>query len=324
MSKSMVDRLDHELMRPIKMMLSQPGGVIDLHDIPAARVGMEQMMAAMQDQMPVIEGVTVEDRMVPGPAGAPDVAVRISRPEGKTGKLPALLWIHGGGYIMGSIENEDVSGKQLALAGECVIVSVEYRLAPEHPFPAPLGDCYAALKWLASRTSELNADPKRIAIGGGSAGGGLAAGLALLTRDRAEVAIIFQLLVYPMIDDRNVVPACDTLPDTILWTRESNLIGWSSYLGCEPGGEGVSCYAAASRADDLSGLAPAYITVGELDLFVQEDIDYAQCLIAAGVPTELHVYPGGCHAFDGLVPDADVARRFTADIHRALKRALHG
>ena len=318
-----MDRLHPDLVGPIKLIQSQPGGGLSFDDIPAARVAFIEMMEAMKDLMPVIEGVTTEGRMVPGPSGAPDVAVRVYYPDNRPAILPALLWIHGGGYIVGNIEQEDIGAKLLTLAGECVTVSVEYRLAPEHPFPAPVEDCYAALKWLASHTDELGVDVNRIAIGGGSAGGGLAAGLALLARDRAEVDIIAQFLIYPMIDDRNTEPASDILPDTLLWTRESNLIGWRSYLGCEPGGDTISCYAAASRADDLTGLPPAYIAVGDIDLFAQEDVDYARRLIKAGVPAELHVYPGGCHAFDTMAPGADICRQFNNDFYRALNRTLH-
>ncbi len=321
---NMMDRLHPDLVGPIKMMQNQPGGAINLHDIPAARVSMREMMEAIKDQVPVVEGVTSEDRMVPGPDGAPDVGVRIYKPANQSGTLPAFLWIHGGGYIMGDIESNDVMCKYSTLAGECVTVSVEYRLAPENPFPAPVEDCYAALKWLAFHADEIGVDANRIAIGGGSAGGGLAAGLALVTRDRAEVNVIAQFLIYPMIDDRNTQPASDILPDTLLWTRESNLIGWHSYLGCEPGGDNVSCYAAASRAEDLSGLPPAFIAVGDLDLFAEEDVEYTRRLISAGVPTELHVYPGGCHAFDGMAPEADISRQCTDDFYRALKRSLHG
>ena len=323
MSKDMMDRLNPELTGPVKMMLNMQGGGLNLDDIPAARAASEQMRAAMKEQMPVIHGVTSEDRQLPGPEGSPDVAVRIYRPTNSTGTLPALLWIHGGGYILGDIDNDDISSKELTLAADCVTVAVEYRLAPENPFPAPVEDCYAALKWLATHTDELGVDPNRIAIGGGSAGGGLAAGLALLARDRAEVDIIAQFLIYPMIDDRNTLPASDALPDSLFWTRESNKIGWRSYLGCEPGGEGISCYAAASRAAELAGLPPAYIAVGEIDLFAQEDVEYARRLIDAGVCTELHVYPGGCHAFDMMAPDASISRQFADDFSRALKRALH-
>jgi acetyl esterase/lipase len=203
------------------------------------------------------------------------------------------------------------------------VVLVDYRLAPENPYQAPLEDCYAALKWLSTHTEELKVDRSRVAIGGASAGGGLAAGLALLARDRAEIKPFFQLLVYPMINDCNIAPASETLPDALFWTRESNLIGWRAYLGCEPGREGISYYASAYRATDLEGLPPTYITLGDLDLFAQEGIEYSRRLIAAGVSTELHVYPGGCHAFDMMVPEADISKRFTADLYGALKRALH-
>jgi acetyl esterase/lipase len=319
----LIERLDPELKGPILMLMSQPQ-LISFDDLPAARAASVQMIAALKAQMPDIPGVVTEDRTVPGPEGAPGLAVRIYRPERRAGLLPALLWIHGGGYMVGNIEQEDMAAKQFALAGECVVVSVEYRLAPENPFPAPLEDCYAALKWLAGHAEELGIDRSRIAIGGASAGGGLASGLALLARDRAEVDIIFQLLVYPMINDCNIAPASDTLPDTLFWTRDANRTGWKGYLGCEPGGEGISCYAAASRATNLEGLPPAYIAVGDLDLFAQEDIEYARRLVEAGVSTELHVYPGGCHAFDMLVPGSDIAKRFYTDMHRAVKRALHG
>jgi acetyl esterase/lipase len=237
--------------------------------------------------------------------------------------LPALLWIHGGGYVLGSVERDDLLAKHLARVGQCVVASVEYRLAPEHPFPAPVEDCYAALKWLSTHSADLGVNKSRIAIGGASAGGGLAAGLALVARDRAEVDVAFQLLIYPMIDDRNIVPASETAPDTFVWTRENNRMGWRAYLGREPGGADVSPYAAAARATDLRGLPPAYIPVGDLDLFLDENITYAQRLLTAGVPTELHVYPGAFHGFNGFVPGAEVSRRFNADRDNALKRMLH-
>ncbi len=321
MNRDLAELLDPELKGPIKKMLSQMPPM-SFENLPAARAASGQMMAAMKMQMPVIPGVITEDRTIPGPEKSPDVTVRIYRPEKTPGLLPALLWIHGGGYMLGEIDQEDFTAKQFTLNAKCVVVSVAYRLAPEHPYPAPLEDCYAALKWLSANAEELKVDRSRIAIGGASAGGGLASGLAVLTRDRAEVKITFQLLVYPMIDDCNVAPASNLLPDTLFWTRQNNLIGWRSYLGCEPGDKGISCYAAAYRTVNLEGLPAAYITVGDLDLFAQEDVDYARRLIVAGVPTELHVYPGGCHAFDMLVPGSEISQRFTADIHRALKRAL--
>ena len=319
----MTSRLDPELARPLETFLSLTGGGIKLHDIPAARIRMDEMAAAQMAKAPVIEGISSEDRHVPGPAGDPDVFVRMYQPTDRPATLPALLWIHGGGYVLGSVERDDLLAKHLSKVTNCVVASVEYRLAPEHPHPAPVEDCYAALTWLAAHTDEFGIDKSRIAIGGASAGGGLAAGLALLTRDRAEIELAYQLLIYPMIDDRNLTQASDTDPDTYVWTRENNLMGWRAYLGHEPGGADVSPYAAASRATDLSGLPPAYIPVGDLDLFLNENIDYAQRLLAAGVPTELHVYPGGFHGFNGFAPGAEIARRFNAERDSALKRVLH-
>lgn len=316
-----VDRVDPELLPALQGFLAALGGGLNLSDIPTLR-GL--MGAGAPTGLPVLEGVAVEEQRVPRPEGEDPVRVRIYRPAAQSGVLPALLWIHGGGYVLGNVEQDDLFAKNVVTTVDCVVVSVDYRLAPEHPFPAPLEDCYAALRWLARNAGELRVDPARIAIGGASAGGGLAAGLALLARDRAEVKPVLQLLIYPMIDDRNVEPPSDTLPDTLLWSRENNRIGWRCYLGREPGGEGVPAYAAAFRAQALSGLPPAYIGVGELDLFLDENLEYAQRLLRAGVPTDLHVYPAAFHGFEGLAPSADVSRRFINDRNHVLKRVLHG
>ena len=295
---------------------AMPGG-IDLNDIPAARAAFSDV-SADEAPPPIPPGVTSSDHYAPGPRGAPDVMVRIYRPEAGSAGLPALLWIHGGGYVLGSVDGNNFKAGSLALALNCLVASVEYRLAPENPFPAPLEDCYAALQWL----TRINGS--RIAVGGASAGGGLAAALALAARDRAEVNIRYQLLIYPMIDDRSTQQASADLPDAPVWTRANNLIGWRAYLGREPGGDDISPYAAAGRAEDLSGLPPAFIGVGTHDLFRNENITYARRLMDCGVPTELHVYADGFHAFDGAAPDSDAARRFTAEYTRLLKRALHG
>jgi acetyl esterase/lipase len=322
MKLDLSELLDQELKAPLRKMLQEmPPNSFD--NLPAARAASKQMWVAMKTQLPAIPGVVTEDHNIPGPEDAPKVHVRMYRPGKKSGPIPTLLWIHGGGYMLGDIDQEDQMCKQFALAGNCNIVSVEYRLAPENPYPAPLEDCYAALKWISGKAGELGVDRSRIGIGGASAGGGLAAGLAILARDRREVPVIFQLLVYPMLNDCNVAPPSDVLPDALFWTRQNNLKGWRCYLGGEPGAKGISCYASAYRATNLEGLPPAYIAVGAIDLFAQEDIEYARRLIAAGVPTELHVYPGGPHAFDMLVPGADISKRFVADIHRAIKRAMH-
>ena len=299
-----------------------PGG-ITLDDIPATRQFMDDIINAMAAEAPEIPGVVSSDHYAPGPDGAPEVMVRIYQPETRPDTLPALLWIHGGGYVLGKVEWDDLKAKSMTLALNCVVASVEYRLAPEHPFPAPLEDCYAALKWLASNADQFGINPARIAIGGASAGGGLAAGLGLLARDRAEVDVCYQLLIYPMIDDSNIEQVGPDVPDAPLWTRANNLAGWRSYLQQEPGSNGVSAYAAAIRADDVSGLPPTYIGVGTPDLFRDEDIAYAQRLMKAGVPTELHVYADGFHGFDAFAPETDATQRFVKEQTRLLYRALH-
>jgi acetyl esterase/lipase len=316
-----LDQLDPELRAVVeKLATDRP---LDLNNIPTARAKMNKMVTALLATFPAVEGVTSQDQLVPGAKGDPAVRVRVYRPDDQPNKLPALLWIHGGGYVMGDIDQDDRLMKQLVKRIGCVAVSVDYRLAPEHPFPAPVEDCYAGLKWLFTHADELGVEPTRIAIGGASGGGGLAAGLALLARDRGEVQVAFQLLIYPMIDDRNVTPASYAITDPRMWHRESNRLGWKAYLGRDGGGADVSPYAAATRAKDLSKLPPAYIPVGALDLFVDENIEYAQRLIQAGVPTELHVYPGAFHGFDLFAPSAKVSKQFKADRDDALKRALH-
>jgi acetyl esterase/lipase len=316
-----LDQLDPELRTVVeKLPTDRP---LDLNNIPTARAKMNKMVTALLATFPPVEGVTSQDQSAPGAKGDPAVRVRVYRPDDQPSKLPALLWIHGGGYVMGDIDQDDRLMKQLVKRIGCVAVSVDYRLAPENPFPAPVEDCYAGLKWLFAHADELGVEPTRIAIGGASGGGGLAAGLALMARDRGEVQVAFQLLIYPMIDDRNVTPASYAITDSRMWHRESNRLGWKAYLGRDGGGADVSPYAAASRAKDLSKLPPAYIPVGALDLFVDENIEYAQRLIQAGVPTELHVYPGAFHGFDVFAPSAKVSKQFKADRDDALKRALH-
>jgi len=267
--------------------------------------------------------VDLEELDVPGPAGAPAVPVRIYRPHGAGGGLPCVLHIHGGGYVTGSAAMLEAVHTGLALKLNCLIVSVDYRLAPETHYPGALEDCYAALAWVAGGASALGGDPGRVGVMGESAGGGLAAGLALLARDRGEYPLAFQHLIYPMLDDRTcVVSEANPYTGEYIWTRQSNAFGWSSLLGVTPGSEGVSSYAAPGRADDLRGLPPAYIAVGALDLFLEEDIAFASRLARQGVPVELHVYPGAFHGFD-LAPNAGVAEAARLDSVSSLRRALY-
>jgi acetyl esterase/lipase len=319
----MLHRVDPELREGLEAFLGPVGGSLDLSDIVALRAKFADLTRAAKAELPPVEGVTSEDGRIPGPPGAPEVALRLYRPSAAQTPLPALLWMHGGGYVLGSVEDSDLTVRQLCKDLDCLIVAVEYRLAPENPFPAGMDDCYAALQWLATHASEIGARSDRLVIAGSSAGGGLTAGLALLARDRGEVKVTAQFPLYPMIDDRNIAQASEAVADTLLWSRANNLVGWRAYLGDAVGGE-VSPYAAAFRATDVAGLPLTYLPIGELDLFLHETIEYAQRLFAAGVPTELHVYPGGYHAFEQCAPEADVSRRFTADLLAAFRRALHG
>ena len=300
-----------------------PERELDVNDIPGSVAAMREH-SAQREIEPLPAGVTTEDRYAPGPDGAPDVLVRLYRPDGLEPGGPAFYWIHGGGMVVGSVDGNDGFCGQQALDLGILVASVEYRLAPEHPYPAPIEDCYAGLKWFAGAAGELGIDPARIAIGGGSAGGGLCAGLALLVRDRGEIDVCFQLLVYPMIDDRNISNSSHAITDPRLWNREKNLIGWGSYLAGNNGGDDVPVYAAPARATNLEGLPPAYINVGALDLFVDESIDYAQALNAAGVRTELHVYPVAFHGSPNSVSESPISQAWAADQQNALRSALFG
>ncbi|MPY93179.1 MAG: alpha/beta hydrolase fold domain-containing protein [Acidimicrobiia bacterium] len=298
--------------------------VLDLDDIPAARATMMDMLAAVNKDVPPSPNVTREDHFVPGLEGEPEVRVRHYRPVEQSEALPCLYWIHGGGHVLGQIEQDDPMMDHVVEAIGCAVVSVDWRRPPEHPFPAPMNDCYAGLMWTYKNAAELRIAPDHIAIGGASSGGGSAAGLALLARDKGEIPVCFQLLIYPMLDDRNVTPASHAITDPKVWNRKSNLIGWQAYLGGAAGTDDVSPYAAPTRAVDLEGLPPAFIPVGDLDLFLDEDIEYAQRLLEAGVPTELHVYVGGIHGFDLLAPASGLAQRFRRDRDEALRRVFQG
>jgi len=247
------------------------------------------------------------------------VSVRVHRPTGVAGARPGLLWIHGGGYVIGAAAQDDALCRHFAEELGIVVVAVDYRLAPEHPFPVPLHDCYDALAWLARQPS---VDPDRLAVGGGSAGGGLAAALALLARDRGEIRPALQLLSYPMLDDRTAVRTGFDERNFRLWTNRSNRFGWQAYTGGAPGSVDVSGLAAPARHDDLSGLAPAWIGVGTLDLFCDEDRAYAARLNAAGIRCQLDVVPGAFHGFDSVLPKAGVSRAFRTAQVGALRSAL--
>ncbi|KUI00724.1 alpha/beta hydrolase [Mycobacterium sp. IS-3022] len=242
------------------------------------------------------------------------VGVRLYRPTGGSGKGAALLWIHGGGFLIGHPGQDDQLCRRFVRRLGVTVASVDYRLAPEHAYPTPLEDCYSALTWLAALPS---VDPERIAIGGASAGGGLAASLALLARDRGEVAPAAQLLVYPMLDDRTVNRRELDNPGHRLWNQSSNKFGWTAYLG-----DADPAVAVPARREDLAGLPPAWVGVGDLDLFHDEDLAYAERLKAAGVPCDVEVVEGAFHGFDGIVPKASVSQQFFNSQCAMLQRTL--
>lgn len=268
-----------------------------------------------------LERTDIAQFVIPGPPGAPDVAVSVYCPVKRSGSLPCVVHIHGGGFVMGSAAGSQGALLPLAANLDCCIVSVDYRLAPETPYPGAIEDCYAALLWVNAQAELLGIDRDRIGVMGESAGGGLAAALALLIRDRAELTIAFQHLIYPMLDDRTCVKDPASSCGEFVWTREHNRFGWSSLLGREAGSEGVSPYAAPARATDLSQLPATYIGCGALDLFLTENLEYAARLARSGVPVEVNVYPGAFHAFN-ISPTSQIAARARTDSRDALRRSL--
>jgi len=270
---------------------------------------------------PATRGVAIAETFIPGPAGAPRVRVLTYAPVAAGAVRPGIVHIHGGGYVVGVPEMQLATNVARSEAADCVIVSPDYRLAPESPFPQPLEDCYATLKWLHANAAELGVDRARIAVAGESAGGGLAAALALLARDRGEIPLCFQLLIFPMIDDRTAIAEPHPYTGEFIWTPAKNAYAWKAYLGDGPGRADVSPYAAPARSLDLTRLPPAYIEVGALDLFFEEDLEYARRLTHAGVPTELHVYPGAFHGFQAAIA-SDLAATSRANTLSALKRAF--
>jgi acetyl esterase/lipase len=296
----------------------------DLADIPRARAQAARQTAAgpRPAQDPLVE---VRDLVVPGPAGQPGVRLRLFTPAAPAaGPLPAVYDIHGGGFVLGSLDAIHARDTRLCRETGALVVAVDYRLAPEHRYPAALEDCYAGLLWLAGAAAGLGVDSSRIAVYGQSAGAGIAAALAHLTRDRGGPALRFQYLGTPALDDRMATPSMRAFTDTPGWWRGNAIRSWESYLGAGvPGGDGVPPGAAPARATDFTGLPPAYITAMEFDPLRDEGIAYAQALLAAGVPVELHLFPGTFHGSVG-VSDAEVSRRELAEEVAVLRRALYG
>ncbi len=300
------DLIDPALRAPLEQF---PGLDITRENVAQIRAGMAAMPKP-ETPFPIL----AQEMNV---AGEVDVPVIVYRESDRPNQA-ALLWIHGGGYLFGSADDE--RAKSIAHTHDCTVVSVDYRMAPEHPFPAGPNDCHAVLNWMFSDACPLDIDRARIAIGGASAGGGMSAGLALMNRDTENHPIVFQLLIYPMIDNLHATDS-GGLEGHAIWNRKTSFNAWEMYLDGVPG-ETASPYAAATRARDLSGLPPAYVCVGAEDLFRDEDIAYAQRLIAAGLPTELTVVPGMYHAGESMAPEAPVSQRLTQSILTAIGHAL--
>jgi acetyl esterase/lipase len=317
------DRIDPQSREPLEGLLSfMPGGFNGIPDIGARREAVAGLLAAMGADRPVNPNVTQEDHVAPGPDGAPDVRVRVYSPVTADGvaqrKLPGLIYIHGGGMILGSIEGEEANAIAMCEKLGIVVASVDYRKSPENPYPAAPDDCYAGATWVFANAATLGIDAHNIGIYGGSAGGGLAIAVALMARDRSGPALKYMMPIYPMIDDRNVTHSSHEVTEVGIWDRAGNLEAWECYLGGKPADQ----YAAPTRATDLSNLPPAFIDVGQMDMFRDEDFDFAMRLNQAGVPCEFRVTPGAYHASETFAPEADLSKRIWAARYDALRRFI--
>lgn len=265
---------------------------------------------------------TMEEIVVPGPAGDPDLTLLVLRPSAGEGPWPGIYNTHGGGMVCGDRRTEVGTFLPYVAEGLAVYVSVEYRLAPEHPDPAPVEDCYAGLVWTAQNAERLSIDPERLIIAGASAGGGLAAGTALLARDRGFPALSHQVLTCPMLDDRFETHSSRMLDGQGVWDRSDNRFGWTALLGERRGGPDVSIYAAPARATDLTGLPKTYLDTGSAETFRDETLDYARRLSEAGVPVDLHMWAGGFHGFDMMAPHAAISQASISVRDEYIRRAL--
>ena len=292
-----------------------PKDLLKLDDIPPLRVAIKS------EPVDFPENVLVEDVMIPGLNNDPDVKVRLYKPIDLAKESPCLLWMHPGGMTIGDANMEDLTSAQRAVDHSCLVASVDYRLAPENPYPSAPDDCYAALLWFANNASELGISSSRIAIGGASAGAGLAASTSLRARDESGPEIVFQLLTYPMLDHRNTNPSSyGVMDDFRVWNRKANLISWEAYLGDLTD---IPTYASPSLEVNLSNLPPTMISVGALDNFVDECIDFAQRLMQAGVRTDLRVYGGAFHGSVGFVSHSPISIEWAKAENDALHRALY-
>lgn len=309
------EMIDPEIASGIDM-LSDEMNIAVVEDPPAARANLAKIADMILSMLPPTD-VAITERVISLPDR--DIKIYVYQPPSE-GLRPALLWLHGGGFIIGE-GRDDVVAVPIAERVGCVVVSPRYRLAPENPFPDGIEDAYSTLLWMVENAEDLHIDINRIAIGGISAGGGMTAGLALLNRDRGGPKLKLQILNAPMLDDKHNTSSGQLSIPAKFWNKELSFKAWKLYLGEAYGGD-VSPYAVPSHANDLSGLPPAYLCVGNIDLFRDDVINYAQRLMAAGVPSELKVYGGGYHAFDLFSPQAAISKRLINGYIDALNRAF--
>jgi acetyl esterase/lipase len=295
-----------------------------VENLPASREAIREMTAAQPFEYTVGGKVRRQQIKVPGPEGAGDVLLEVFHPARGTGPWPLLYNTHGGGMVNGDALTEIPTHIKYVAEGLAVLVGVDYRLAPENPDPAPIEDCYAGLAWVAQHSNELEIDLSRIIVIGASAGGGLAAGVALLARDRGFPTVSHQVLIAPMLDDRFETPSSTMLDGAGVWDFHDNKFGWTCLLGDRRGGSDVSVYAAPARAEDLTGLPSSYIDVGGVETFRDEAILYATRLLQAGVSVDLHVWAGGFHGYDFMAPDAAISQRTEQVRSEYIHRALRG
>ena len=299
-----------------------PEGLLDFTDIETTRRRTDELLRAAAARQPDVPDVAIEDQMVPGAGDRPDLMIRFYTPAGVQRPAPALLYIHGGGYMLGQVFHFDAQCKHLAVEAGVVVASIDYRLAPEHPYPVPLEDCHAALDWLHRSAETQGVDPARIGVGGASAGAGLAAGLALLARDRGGPAIAFQFLEAPMLDHRTGAGSAQRIDHPKVWNSAANVLAWGAYLGAS--GSAPPAYASPAMVRDLADLPRAYLCVGAYALFVDEDMAYARALLHAGVEVEFHLYEMGFHGSARSLPSAPVSVRWRRDQAEALRRLACG
>ena len=310
----------HLVMPDALAMLDGYGNALNAGGVDELRSMIKQLMASMP--VPPDDGVRVEERRIPTD-GAPSVRVLIYTPPNIAGSLPVHIDIHGGGYISGTADIDSVLCRQLCAAVGCAVVSIDYRLAPEVQYPGALDDCYGVLEWVAREGQSINLDGSRITVGGESAGAGHTAALAIRARDRRGPKILLQMLGQAMLDDRTGSTS-EPHPYTgeFVWTASLNRLGWSSLLGVKAGSDAVQAASVPARVRDLANLPPTFMVIGALDLFIEENLEYARRLIRAGVPTELHVIPGGFHGSASLVPRAPESQAYVQLQFAALKRAF--